>query len=239
VEIREFIFKGFPLAREKGIQDSDPLVKNGILDSPPEFSVCYSVKANPSQAILRFFLEKGAIWRSARAESSARRLAPDVPRKNHLRWTGKNAAELELVLSRGIGEIHAEFDAGGRTHRRDCRAYQAACSIALRINLREVEGGAMRVGVGGNRLFAGSRILDFEILLDQYRKGLEIARRVAARLRRPVHTLDFGGGLGVPYLEHETELDTAKPHQEGLEALFEPLRENALFACPLRRRAPR
>jgi diaminopimelate decarboxylase len=27
---------------------------------PPEFSICYSVKANPSQAILRHFLAKGA-----------------------------------------------------------------------------------------------------------------------------------------------------------------------------------
>ena len=107
--------------------------------------------------------------------------------------------------------------------------------VALRVNPSgEAEGGAMRMGgrpapfgvdeetldetldrllswpeldFRGIHLFAGTQILDSEILLAQYRKGLEIARRVAARLKRPLSTLDFGGGLGIPYFPHEQELD--------------------------------
>src|SRR5271157_1043023 len=61
----------------------------------------------------------------------------------------------------------------------------------------------------GIHLFTGTQILDSEVLLAQYRKGAQIAARVAARLRVPLHSLDFGGGLGVPYFAHEHPLDLA------------------------------
>jgi diaminopimelate decarboxylase len=59
----------------------------------------------------------------------------------------------------------------------------------------------------GIHLFAGTQILDATILLEQYRHGMELARRVSTRLGGPLCTLDFGGGLGVPYFPHEQELD--------------------------------
>jgi len=46
--------------------------------------------------------------------------------------------------------------------------------------------------------------------VNQYRRGIEIARRLAGRLGRPLATLDFGGGLGVPYFSTEHPLDTHK-----------------------------
>jgi diaminopimelate decarboxylase len=42
--------------------------------------------------------------------------------------------------------------------------------------------------------------------LTQYRRGIEIARRAAARTHLPIATLDFGGGLGIPYFQNEREL---------------------------------
>jgi diaminopimelate decarboxylase len=66
----------------------------------------------------------------------------------------------------------------------------------------------------GIHLFAGTQILDHAVLARQYRRGVEIARRVAARIGRPLSTLDFGGGLGIPYFPNETELDMAKLREE-------------------------
>jgi diaminopimelate decarboxylase len=59
----------------------------------------------------------------------------------------------------------------------------------------------------GIHLFTGTQILDAGILEKQYRHGLGIARRVTARLGHPLKTIDFGGGLGIPYFPHEQELD--------------------------------
>ena len=55
----------------------------------------------------------------------------------------------------------------------------------------------------GIHLFTGTQILDYEILIRQYRKGIEIALGVARRLGYPLHTVDFGGGLGIPYFPGE------------------------------------
>jgi diaminopimelate decarboxylase len=107
--------------------------------------------------------------------------------------------------------------------------------IAVRVNPRaEVAGGAMRMGgkpapfgideerlervvrqvlaepaiaLCGIHLYVGTQILDYRTLVAQYRAGLEIARRVAAWCGRPLQTVDLGGGLGVPYLSNEPELD--------------------------------
>jgi diaminopimelate decarboxylase len=52
------------------------------------------------------------------------------------------------------------------------------------------------------------------VLARQYRRALDIARRVVERIGHPLHTLDFGGGLGVPYFPGEAELDMAKLREE-------------------------
>src|SRR4029453_12817235 len=81
----------------------------------------------------------------------------------------------------------------------------------------------------GIHLFTGTQILDSDILLGQYRKGIEIARRVAARVNHPLHTLDFGGGLGIPYFAHEQELDIQKL-RDALPALIAEVRADKLFS---------
>ena len=73
----------------------------------------------------------------------------------------------------------------------------------------------------GIHLFAGTQILDYTLLLDQYRKGLEIARKVAGRLKRPLYTLDFGGGLGIPYFSNDQPLDMAGLRQGLIELMEE------------------
>lgn len=225
---------------------------------PPEFSICYSVKANPSRAILKCFLAKGAgLEIASSGEFLQARYAGCPPSKIIFAGPGKTEAELELVLREGIGEIHVESlrEAGciaAIAERLGLRA-----RVALRVNPSgEAEGGAMRMGgrpapfgvdeetldevldallsfpaliFRGIHLFSGTQILDAGILASQYRKGLEIARRVATRLKRPLDTVDFGGGLGIPYFPHEQELDIQN-FREVVDSLMDEVRSDPLFA---------
>jgi len=225
---------------------------------PPEFSISYSVKANPNPAILQHFIARGCGLEIASGGEFHQALRAGCPPDRILfAGPGKTEAELELVLTRGIGEIHVESLLEARRISTISRKLGARARVAVRVNPGvEAQGGAMRMGgkpapfgideesldvvldqllrdpsleFRGIHLFTGTQILDYTILITQYRKGLEIARRVAHRLRRPLHTLDFGGGLGIPYFANEQELNMEKLH-EDLVRLTAEMKGDALFA---------
>jgi diaminopimelate decarboxylase len=170
---------------------------------------------------------------------------------------GKTEAELELVLAKGIGELHVESPTEVERIIRICERLGVQAKVALRINpTGEAEGGAMRMGgraapfgvdeeiaegvidlmtasptlrFSGIHLFTGTQILDHAILLGQYRKGIAIARAVANRIQRPLDTVDFGGGLGIPYFNNDRELNLDSLRQ-GLMDLLASLQSDPAFA---------
>jgi diaminopimelate decarboxylase len=215
---------------------------------PPEFAIAYSVKANPAEGILRHFVAKGASLEVASAGELKRALAAGCESGRILfAGPGKTEAELELALRDGIGEIHVESALEARRIAALATRLGVRARAALRVNpATEVQGGAMRMGgkpapfgvdeesldevldlvlaqpsldFRGLHLFAGTQILDHAVLARQYRRGVDIAKRVASRLGRPLHTLDFGGGLGIPYFPNEVELNMDKL-REDLQALI-------------------
>jgi diaminopimelate decarboxylase len=219
---------------------------------PPSFSIAYSVKANPNAAILRHFVDRGAPLEVASAGELTRALAAGCrPESILFAGPGKTERELELALSREIGEIHVESALEARRIGAIAERLQTRARAAVRVNpLADAQGGAMRMGgkpapfgvdeecmdevvdalvrhpridFRGLHLFAGTQILDSTVLVTQYRHGVELARRVATRLGAPLATLDFGGGLGVPYFPQERELDLDKLREElhGLVAELE------------------
>jgi diaminopimelate decarboxylase len=225
---------------------------------PPRFSVFYSVKANPNQTILKHFLSKGAGLEVASGGEFCQAMQAGCRPENIIfAGPGKTEPELELVLKEGIGEIHLESIREAERVSAIAQTQKKPAHVALRVNpTGEAEGGAMRMGgrpaafgvdeetlddvlnrilslqglqFRGIHIFAGTQILDFQILVSQYRKGLEIARRLASRLGRPLQTIDFGGGLGIPYFPQEHPLDTAKLRGE-LNTLEESVREDPLLA---------
>jgi diaminopimelate decarboxylase len=225
---------------------------------PSAFSIYYSVKANPNQTILRCFLEKGAGLEIASAgEYTQARNAGCPAEKIVFAGPGKTESELEQVLSNGIGEIHLESLLEAQRVNAIAGKSGRLARVSLRINpSAEAEGGAMRMGgrpapfgvdeedvdrilnhllelpsldFQGIHLFTGTQILDFQILGAQYRKGIELARRIAGRLSRPLHTIDFGGGFGIPYFHHEKELDGGCL-REVLEALLTEIDGDPSFA---------
>jgi len=80
----------------------------------------------------------------------------------------------------------------------------------------------------GIHLFSGTQILDHAVLLRQYRCGIEIARRVAARIKGPIKTVDFGGGLGIPYFADDQEL-SMEALGDGLAELMADTRQDPVF----------
>ncbi|MGA9543873.1 MAG: hypothetical protein WBQ85_09900, partial [Candidatus Sulfotelmatobacter sp.] len=225
---------------------------------PPRFAISYSVKANPNPAFLRLFLENGCGLEIASAGEFFQALTAGCSPENILfAGPGKTEAELELVIARGIGEIHAESKLEIERISAISRKLDVRTRVAVRVNpSEEGQGGAMLMGgksapfgvdeeqlaqllcriandqhldFCGIHLFAGTQILDYGLLLAQYAKGLEIARRAAAHMNAPLRTLDFGGGLGIPYFPGDTELDLSRL-REGLHDLMSGIEEEECFA---------
>jgi diaminopimelate decarboxylase len=203
---------------------------------PARFAIYYSIKANPCLAVVKHFLSRGCGIEIASAGEFRKALEAGCSADKILfAGPGKSEAELELVLSQGIGEIHMESLTEAKRIAAICRRLGHRAQVAIRINpAGEAEGGAMRMGgrpapfgmdeeildqvldtvlgepeldLCGIHLFTGTQILEAATLHNQYRHGLELARRVVKRLGRSLRTLDFGGGLGIPYFAHERELN--------------------------------
>jgi diaminopimelate decarboxylase len=214
---------------------------------PTSFGIYYSMKANPSQAILRFFLERDCGLEVASGGELYQALAAGCPAERILfAGPGKTDPELRFALESSVGEIHVESRHEIERLAAIAKEMSITPRIALRVNPDAAsQGGAMRMGgrpapfgvdeaqidetlqaiartgqmhVAGIHLFAGTQILDAQVLLSQYRHAMQIARRVADQLRRPLDTIDFGGGWGVPYFPHERPLDL-QVLREGLEQL--------------------
>jgi diaminopimelate decarboxylase len=225
---------------------------------PSRFAISYSVKANPNQTILKHFLSKGAGLEVASAGEFCQALRAGCPAEKIIfAGPAKTKAELELVLGKGIGEIHVESVREGECISAIAQTLGQRAPIAIRVNPSgEAEGGAMRMGgrpaafgvdeeilddvldrllglpeleIRGVHLFTGTQILDSQILAAQYRKGIQVAQRVAARIKGPLHTLDFGGGLGTPYFSHEQELDMHQLRIE-LDSLMKTVDGHALLS---------
>jgi diaminopimelate decarboxylase len=223
---------------------------------PASFSIRYSVKANPNSAILRFFLEKGCGLEIASAGEFHLAMSAGC-RPEHIVFAGpgKSQDELETVIAAGIGEIHVESALEIDRISNISARLGMRTAVSVRVNpTEESQGGAMRMGgkavpfgideeeseavleriasdrrleFRGIHLFVGTQILDHDLLLTQYRKAVEIARKTARQMRSPIRTLDFGGGLGIPYFAGESEFDLAAFGQRLRELMEEIESEDA------------
>ena len=225
---------------------------------PAEFEICYSVKANPNPAILRSFLSKGCGLEVASGGEFYLASNAGCPVEKILfAGPGKTEADLELVLTHGIGEIHVESLLEVERISAISRKLDVCARAAVRVNpSTEAQGGAMRMGgkpapfgideenldavierivsdpsleFRGIHLFTGTQILDHTVLIRQYRKGIEIALRAARSLEQPLQTVDFGGGLGIPYFLGEKELNMESLRDE-VNTLMGEVRREALFS---------
>ncbi len=223
----------------------------------PDFAISYSVKANPNPVLLEHFLAKGCgLEIASGGELHAALSAGCSPERILFAGPGKTVAELESVLAKDIGEIHVESLLEAERVNAISHRLGRCAKVCVRVNPGvEAEGGAMRMGgtstpfgvdeetldvildrvmtapqidFRGIHLFSSTQVLDHAVLLRQYRSGIKIARRVAARIKRPIKTLDFGGGLGIPYFTDDRELNM-EALRKGLTELMAETRHEAVF----------
>ena len=218
----------------------------------------YSVKANPAPAIIALFTSEGAgVEIASIGEYRAARAAGVVPERVLFAGPAKRAAELEAVITDGIGEIHVESYEEIARVAAIAERLGTTVRVSIRVNpVAAAQGGAMRMGgkpapfgfdeedlsnvvaavmrhasleLRGVHLFAGTQILDADVLLSQWRHAIDVAGRVAAMADRPLSTIDLGGGLGIPYFQGDATLDLSKITQ-AVPDLLKLLRAHPLLA---------
>jgi diaminopimelate decarboxylase len=226
----------------------------------------YSIKANPNPAVARLFVHEGAgIEIASAGELQLAQQAGCPPSRILFAGPGKGEEELDAAIAAGIGEIHLESFEELEACARRAAARRCRVDVAIRINPgASVQGGAMRMGgkpaafgfdeedlstivervgqqeyltLSGIHLFAGTQILDARVLLAQWAHAISLAGHVTAMTGCPLKTIDFGGGLGVPYHAGEVPLDlgvlrAGLPELRGHVARFPLLATTRLLVEP-------
>lgn len=190
--------------------------------------ICYAVKANSNQAILRTLARLGAGADIVSGGELQRALAAGVPaNKIVFSGVGKRSSEIDAALAAGIRSINVESHDELEQVAARARALELRAPISLRINpdvdpethpylatgLRESKFGiAMpdalaiaerahglpELDLMGVACHIGSQIVDAAPFLDSFAR---LRTLVEALVERGIHLrqLDLGGGLGIAY----------------------------------------
>ncbi len=220
--------------------------------------VYYSIKANPNPAVAALLVARGAgLEIASGAEFKLAVAAGALPAEILFAGPGKGEDELDLAIGAGISEIHLESFEEIALVAAIAARHGRVADVAIRINpSAEAQGGAMRMGgrpaafgfdeetlgdvvaavaaqpslrLSGVHLFAGTQILDAEVVLRQWTHGLRLAAEVTRLSGVGLDRIDLGGGLGIPYHDGDATLDLARL-AAGAAALDRARRADPLLA---------
>jgi diaminopimelate decarboxylase len=206
--------------------------------------ICYAMKANSNQAVIRTLAELGAgadvVSEGELKRARAVGIAPD---KIMFSGIGKTASELALAVDEGILCVNVESDAELELLSSIAKSKGRAARIAVRVNpdidpkthakiatgkaenkfgipisrARDVYARAAKlpgIAVTGVDMHIGSQITELEPFDDAFALLSDFVRT----LRADGHTIshiDLGGGLGIPYRED----NEPPPHPEAYAAM--------------------
>jgi diaminopimelate decarboxylase len=220
--------------------------------SSREHLVCYAVKANSALAILKLLAEHGAGFDIVSGGELERVLAaaPEAADRVVFSGVGKTAAEIDLALTAGILEFHAESEAELELLARRAARLKRKARFALRVNpdvfaethpyistgLREHKFGidirqALKIYQNaaasrwllphGVSVHIGSQILSAA----PFGAAMERVSKLLRQLERAgivLQTVDAGGGLGINY--HAGSFDAAVKVNEYAAAVQKALK---------------
>jgi diaminopimelate decarboxylase len=190
--------------------------------------VCYALKANSNQAVIRTLAKLGAGADVVSEGELRRALAAGVPpQKIVFSGVGKTAREMDFALETGILCFNVESEPELELLSARAAALGKTASVSLRINpdvdarthkkistgkaenkfgiplklAREVYARASNlpgIKVSGVDTHIGSQITELEPYDDAYRLLAELAGTLKAD-GHDIRHIDLGGGLGIPY----------------------------------------
>jgi len=194
--------------------------------------VCYAVKANSNLTVLRLLSEAGAGFDIVSGGELFRVLkAGGDPKSVVFSGVGKTAGEIEFALETGIHSFNCESEPELALIDALASRLGVKARVAIRVNpdvnpethpyistgLRENKFGIdiaevldvyrraqalPNLQLEGVSCHIGSQMLDGGPTLEAFDRLLELVRQLRAA-GLPIHTLDLGGGLGIPYRDGE------------------------------------
>jgi diaminopimelate decarboxylase len=190
--------------------------------------VCYAMKANSNQAVLRTLAKLGAGADVVSGGELQRALAAGIPPgKIVFSGVGKTAAELAAALDAGILCLNVESEPELELLSQIASASGRVARVSVRVNpdidarthakistgksenkfgipisrAREVYARAAKLPgleVTGVDMHIGSQITDLAPMADAFALLADFVRTLRADGHH-IHHVDFGGGLGIPY----------------------------------------
>jgi diaminopimelate decarboxylase len=198
------------------------------LSEIPEKLIAFAVKSNPNLAVLKILQREGFGADVVSGGELMRALAAGMPpEKIVFSGVGKTHAELELGLSKGIGQFNIESREEGRELAEIAEGMGLTASATLRVNpdvdakthekistgkaenkfgiplIRAVEvfdelAPLEGLNLRGVAVHIGSQLDDLEPLETAFEKVGQLVADLRAAGHQVTH-VDLGGGLGVPY----------------------------------------
>ncbi|MGV9884740.1 type III PLP-dependent enzyme [Streptomyces sp. NPDC003006] len=206
----------------------------------PSLEVFYSLKANPNISICSLLHRCGARAEvSSLTELVTARRAGVAPHDIIFLGPGKSRAELAACLDEDIYAVVCESLGELALIDEVARERGVTARVALRVNPSfTVKGSGLTMGgkprqfgmdeeqllaetpelaarypavrLMGVQVYLGTRILGEETVVENTRRILDLAERMAAHLDFPLEMVDVGGGLGIAYFDNEKDLDLAE-----------------------------
>jgi len=203
---------------------------------PREIHVHYAMKANPMPAVVQHML--GLVDGLDVASAGEMQVALDAgaaPTLVSFAGPGKTDADLARAAAAGITinveserELRVLSGIGARTGRRPRVAVRVNPDFELKTSGMKMGGGPKQFGIDAERvpavlagidssaldfqgfhIFSGSQNLRAEAIIEAQQKSVALALRLAEHAPGPVHSLNIGGGFGIPYFPDERPLDLA------------------------------
>ena len=204
---------------------------------PAGMHLSYAVKANPMPAVVQHLA--GLVDSFDVASALEMRVALDTPTPaSHVSFAGpgKITSELTQAIAAGVtveieslGEAARAVGLGNRLGIRPQVAIRVNPDFQIRGSGMRMGGGSQQFGVDAERvspllqylasedvdflgfhIFAGSQILNSEILCEAQRKTVDLMLSLADKSPLPVRYLNLGGGFGIPYFDKDQPLDLAR-----------------------------
>jgi len=220
--------------------------------SPLDALICYAVKANSNQAVLRLFAGLGAGADVVSGGELRRALAAGIPAHRIVfSGVGKTAAELTAALDAEIHQINVESASELRLLSELAAGRGQVARVALRVNpdvdakthtdistgrkedkfgipWRDVAGAyrlaAQLPGVQpvGLAVHIGSQIVDLAPSAAAFSRLAELIVALRGEGQK-VHRIDVGGGLTIPYHESDEPPATPAEYAALITKIFGPL----------------